>query len=372
MVILFTDNEKQGKSKKYVAWKRTNRVEIGGKTTNAEDQLLLIFAAIQHHTYQRATKVDSDKLAWHAVVVMTEKNNGFYTGSNGWRQEVKVIGVEEVEEEEEEEKEESMHFNVTTYNILTGGPLWTNMSQYEQGTTGLPHALWTNRRNRVVNAVISSDIVMLNEATIAQTEFVKNQTGFNIGCQKLKYNEVDGSAILFDSTVFEKVDEFSAVIRSEYPQVVVAARFMHRATHQQVVFVSLHLTSGYDDAEHRRVLEFRAAMRWVNNKWNDLHEVAVVVAGDLNSDYRNKYAVLVKTFVPKLKTPKLRNAAAEQNGIGVKTPTYNYWHLSTFDYILVSPQLAVRSMHTEDAKHRAPNASQGSDHFPVTAVLEFI
>ena len=62
-----------------------------------------------------------------------------------------------------------------------------------------------------------------------------------------------------------------------------------------------------------------------------------------------------------------RNAAAEPYGIGVKTPTY--WHLSTFDYILVSPQLAVRSMHTKDAKHRAPNASQGSDHFPVTAVL---
>ena len=371
MVILFADNTKQRRTEKYRAWKKTNRVEIGGKTINAEDQLLLIFASIWHDTHERVTKADSDKQAWHAVVVMTNKTNGFYTGSNGLRRKVKIM-EEENEEEEDEEEEESNHFNVTTYNILTGGPPWPNMSQYEKGTTGLPHALWKNRRNRVVNAVMRSDIVLLNEATNAQTEYVQKQTKFAIGCQKLKYNEYDGSAILFNSTVFEKVDEFSAVIFSEFPQVVVALRLFHRATRKQVVFVSLHLKSGYDDAEQRRVLEFQKAMERVNNKWNDLDTVPVVVAGDLNSDYRNKYAVLVKSIVPKLKTPKLRNAAAEQHGIGVRTPTYYYHHLSTFDYILVSPQLALRSMHTEEAKHPAPNASQGSDHFPVTAVLEFI
>jgi endonuclease/exonuclease/phosphatase family metal-dependent hydrolase len=77
----------------------------------------------------------------------------------------------------------------------------------------------------------------------------------------------------------------------------------------------------------------------------------------------------VSEVVPRIKKPRLRNAAGEPNGIGVDKPTYNFWHPSTFDYILISPDLQVLHMHTEEFGKKAPNADQGSDHFPVTAEL---
>ena len=187
-----------------------------------------------------------------------------------------------------------------------------------------------------------------------------------IGSAKIKLYNNDGSVILFDTTVFEKVDEFSDTLEGN-PQVVVAARLRHRGSGQQVLFVSLHLKSGYDDMERRRIREFSAAMAKINRKWNDLGSVPVVVAGDLNSDYNAAYASLVERFVPSVETPSLRNAAAD---VGMETkPTYNFWHESVFDYILISPQLRVLHMKTEDVGAQAPNAKQGSDHFPVTATL---
>lgn len=209
---------------------------------------------------------------------------------------------------------------------------------------------------------------MLNEATADQTQYVvKKLENMEEGSAKIKRGNADGSVILYDKTKFELVEAFSDFIQDYRTQVVVAARLRHRGSGQQVVFVSLHLKSGYDNQEERRIIEFSAAMVKVNRKWNDLGSVPVVVAGDLNSDYNAAYASLVKRFVPSVQTPSLRNAAAD---VGMQNkPTYYYWHESVFDYILISPQIRVLNMNTEEVGAKAPNNKQGSDHFPLTATL---
>ena len=109
--------------------------------------------------------------------------------------------------------------------------------------------------------------------------------------------------------------------------------------------------------------------------WLDgVSDYSMVVAGDLNSDYKASHASLVADVVPEF---GLRNAATEAGGLpgsGMNeyTPTYNFHHASVFDYVLLSEQLYVRSMTTEPiGSHRSPNDTHGSDHFPVTCSVSF-
>ena len=92
-------------------------------------------------------------------------------------------------------------FQVTTYNILTGGKPWSGMSEYEAETTGLPHALWKNRRHLVVNALVGSQVVMLNEATIDQTKYIiKNHVFLMYEKKKLFANKFSWIIISINSS----------------------------------------------------------------------------------------------------------------------------------------------------------------------------
>jgi len=341
----------------FKSWIQKHNVTIDGNKAQT-DQELLIYAALNRIGRTTESVRDGDEYDWVASVIMINASQGFYRD--------KVVSVTPVTPTVAPTM--APKFQVTTYNILTGGQPWSGMSGYEAETTGLPHALWKNRRDLVVNALVDSQVVMLNEATADQTQYIiEKLKNMEIGSAKIKRGNADGSVILYDKTKFELIEAFSDFIRDNRTQVVVAARLRHRGSGQQVVFVSLHLKSGYDPQEERRIIEFSAAMVKVNRKWNDLGSVPVVVAGDLNSDYNAAYASLVKRFVPSVETPSLRNAAAD---VGMQNkPTYNFWHDSVFDYILISPQLRVLHMKTEEVGARAPNAKQGSDHFPLTATL---
>ena len=338
---------------KFKSWIKNHNVTIDGNKAQT-DQQLLIYAALQRIHTTTESERDGNNQPWKAPVLMISASRGFYRN--------KIVSVTPVTPTVAPTM--APKFQVTTYNILTGGKLWSGLSPYEDETTKIP---WTDRRDLVVGALKGSQIVMLNEATADQTEYIiRNLKNMKIGSAKIKLYNNDGSVILFDKTVFEKVDDFSDSLEGN-PQVVVAARLRNRSSGQQLVFVSLHLKSGYDDMERRRIREFSAAMAKINRKWNDLGSVPVVVAGDLNSDYNRPGSSLVRRHLPSIKTPSLRNAAAD---VGMETkPTYNFWHESVFDYILISPQLRVLQMKTEDADMQAPNAKQGSDHFPVTATL---
>lgn len=61
--------------------------------------------------------------------------------------------------------DDATSFELTTYNILTGGLPWEGISPYEAETTGMPNALWDNRKDLIVDALKDKEIVMLNEAT---------------------------------------------------------------------------------------------------------------------------------------------------------------------------------------------------------------
>lgn len=335
------------------SWVAKHTITINGDKAEV-DQQLLIYTALKRINTTTESMKDGNGYDWVAPVLMLSTSQGFYRD--------KVVSVTPVTPTVAPTV--ATKFQVTTYNILTGGTAWSGLSPYEAETTKIP---WTVRRNLVVNALKGSQIVMLNEATNDQTNYlIRNLNNMEIGSAKIKLYNNDGSVILFDTTVFEKVDEFSDSLEGN-SQVVVAARLRHRSSGQQLVFVSLHLKSGYDNMERRRIREFSAAITKINRKWNDLDRLPVVVAGDLNSDYNRPGSSLVRRHVPTIKTPSLRNAAAD---VGMQNkPTYYYWHESVFDYILISPQLRVLHMKTEEVGAQAPNAKQGSDHFPVTATL---
>lgn len=332
------------------SWIAKHRIIINGVEAEV-DQQLLIYTALKKIDRTIESMRDGDGYVWVAPVLMISTSQGFYRDKF-----VSVTTVTPIV---------APKFQVTTYNILTGGKPWSGVSDYEAELTGIP---WTDRRGLVVDALKGSQVVMLNEATKDQTQYIiKKLKNMQMGSAKIKRGNYDGSVILYDKTKFELIEAFSDFIRDGYTQVVVAARLRHRGSGQQIVFVSLHLKSGYDDKERRRIREFSAAMVNVNTKWNDLDSMPVVVAGDLNSDFNRPGSSLVKHFVPSIETPSLRNAAAD---VGMETkPTYYYWHKSVFDYILISPQLQVLDMKTDEVGAPAPNEKQGSDHFPVTATL---
>ena len=361
-ILIKTIGVKSSNSEEFRHWTAQNNVWVDGRKAEI-DQQLLIHAALKQIGETVTSQKDGKGAAWRATVLMLTTTEGIYRGTKRVRVLSKAGSNKSLNQR--------TTFKVTTYNILTGGKPWPDMTPYEAETTGLPHALWKNRRGHVVRALQGSDVLMLNEATDVQKNYVKNNLrNMEIGCSKLKDHNYDGSVILFDSTIFNLVDRFSATLRpTRGTQVVVAVRLQHRISKQHVVFVSLHLKSGYGNMEARRIEEFCEAIRKVNEKWTDLNGVPVVVGGDLNSDYSDSYARLVSKVVPRIKKPRLRNAAGEPKGIGVNTPTYNFWHRSAFDYILISPELQVLDMHTEKVGLPAPNADQGSDHFPVTAEL---
>jgi len=257
---------------------------------------------------------------------------------------------------------------LTTYNILTGGAPWKGISPYETETTGKPYAIWENRKHLVVEALRDSEIVMLNETTDAQLSYIQKELGISTVSRALKKGEYDGSAILVNKTKWNVLDSFQSVIFEQNTQVVVAVHLQHIESKKELYLVSLHLKSGYADMEKRRCEEFEKAMQLVFEKFPESIDAPLVVAGDLNSDYTESFSVLIKKMLPE-KFPMLRNAAADADGIGVNTPTYYYWHKSVFDYILLSKHLTLHSMQTQSAGDKAPNKTQGSDHFPVSSVL---
>ena len=233
----------------------------------------------------------------------------------------------------------------------------------------------------MIRAVAHADVVMLNEATEQQFRDVLRGLGdgFRLAAGRLKQGNYDGSWVVYNEAVFEAVDTFVDVVHKSRAQVVVATRLRHRPSGRVVRFVSLHLKSGYGDKEPLRRRQMKAALAKVRTAFGPLGDgEALVVAGDLNSDYRASYARLVREDAPK---HGLRNAASLAKAstkppssalvsMRANTPTYNHHHRSAFDYVLVSPWISVRRMYTEATQSaRAPNASQGSDHFPVTAEL---
>lgn len=142
---------------------------------------------------------------------------------------------------------------------------------------------------------------------------------------------------MVDPDQWTVVDRYHGVIFPKHTQIVVAACVESIVSGKRLYLVSLHLKSGYADMEDRRCREFAKALKLVVTRFPQAVDSPLVVAGDLNSDFMQSQ--LIQAVLPTLRPPsfpKLKNAAAEANGIGATTPTYNYWHESVFDYILIS------------------------------------
>ena len=332
------------------------------------DQALLIYYAKKNINQKITTFKDSEHHFWDASIKMISPNNGTYK-KNG----IIIICPKFTQKIAEPNThlmvpttQQKCKFIITTYNILTGGLPWHQQSIYE---AQLNAKKWANRKHLVFNALKDSDIVMLNECTKNQKNDIIQATCLHEGIFKLKYGEYDGSAILYNSHKFRIKKRFSDYINKwAATQVVVAVIVEDIISKKNFILVSLHLKSGYGEHEQLRIQQFSTAMDMVNANLGNIKELPCIVGGDLNSDYNAAYSKLVKYHIPQ--NFKLKNAAAEPNGMGVSRVTYNHWHKSVFDYLLISSTIQVRNMKTETANKKAPNATQGSDHFPVTAELE--
>lgn len=260
-------------------------------------------------------------------------------------------------------------FVLTTYNILTSHP--TNeykRSVYERELEGA--TCWAERKNLIISQLVHSDIIVLNECTRLQLASILEGTSTEIGHGQLKTHNFDGTFILYNPLQFRLRDTFSTTIDQRYSQVVVAVQLYHLSTHITMTVVGLHLKSGYAEAEQIRQRQFNHALQKVKRQWPDSIHTPMIVAGDLNSDYTAGYSSLVQHGIQGLEY-KLRNAAGD-HGTLVTSPTYNHWHRSTFDYILLSPTLLSTTMFVEENHGRSPNARNGADHFAVTSELTFM
>ena len=99
----------------------------------------------------------------------------------------------------------STSFTLTTYNILTGGEPFEGLSPYEAETTIEKYSLWANRKDLVVDALRNSSIVMLNEATDGQLNYVVSQLDLVVVSRMLKQDQQDGSAILVNPNEWKHV-----------------------------------------------------------------------------------------------------------------------------------------------------------------------
>lgn len=343
-------------SNDFIEWISNHNVLINSNLAQL-DQAILIYYSINNINTRFITAKDGNNEIWNASVIMISQTTGIYRNDKKITVNSKIIKTSG-----------RLEFKITTYNILTGSHTGKGQSPYERELKASP---WKHRMHLVIDSIHDSDIVMLNECTIHQKNDIIKNTNLVEGVFYLKrHGNYDGSGIFYNPTKFKIIDRYTDVINPDNSQVVVAIILEELHTKKKFILVSLHLKSGYAEQEKRRMQEFRIAMKKVNSRLHNIDTLPCIVGGDFNSDFNSSYAELVKNYIPS--NYMLRNAAAEPKGIGESTPTYNYWHKSVFDYLLISPTINVINMTTQDSKNKSPNLKQGSDHFPVTALLEIV
>ena len=270
-------------------------------------------------------------------------------------------------------------FSVTTYNVLTGPRLGSNPNKpsiYEHETPNADpsYIRWKDRKYLVFEALQRKDVVMLNEVTRPMLhDIIKATKLAKAGFELKKDGNYDGSAILFDPKVFTLITKFGSRLISGWGQVLLCAILRSNESGKELAVMSLHLKSGYADYERIRKDQFKAAMNvFKKSKWGGL---PLVVGGDLNSDYRDKTihdhkgGALVDQMTKKYDLVDTCLGDCSRKGRPV---TYNQWHPSVFDYILVTRKdFSILSYEVPSAgtDRGAPNKYQGSDHFPVTVEL---
>jgi hypothetical protein len=254
------------------------------------------------------------------------------------------------------------------YNMLVAHPGYeADMTTIESKYKNWAHPS-SIRKNLLLNAIRGQDLLALTEVNPEMLKFLMAATHAVVYCQRA-YDDW-GSAIVFSKDRFSLIDKLCTPIFNGQTQVVNSVLLLDVLIEKPLCVTVLHLKAGYEDQELRREKEMHQALRltgdWMVQFGLNLNDIAHVVAGDLNSD-RLAYPSRVRTL--------MLASGYKDVFAGYKNDqfwTYNYWQRSIFDYIFVRGPVGAADLLIPVANERSPNASQGSDHIPISCTLTLL
>lgn len=239
-------------------------------------------------------------------------------------------------------------FIVTTFNALLDG--------FEDSGDR-----WVDRRDLSARKLKSrnSDIILWNEVQPHMMEYMKTEGVFPnyiIGNRGLSSDNPMQCAISFRNGI--------EILNIEEPLpfgkrcLVVTTQFEDERT---VVFVAVHLKAG--ESQKSEEVRIKEMERILDHLESMPPADAFVVAGDFNSDPKLKsyYNSQLHDYL---------NTRNFTNLTGFHT-TYHGWGPCQFDYVYGLGLRKTGAPIVDSMPLRAPNATQGSDHTPVTIGLKF-
>ena len=264
---------------------------------------------------------------------------------------------------------DSLEIRFVTYNMLVA------YHPFEDELKRLPieHRRWDHpsgiRKNLLRSAIVGQGLMVLVEVAPFMLEYVVPKTHNVLYCPK--YKDYGGSAIVYEKIRFEEILRSCEPIIPETTQVLTNILLLDKTTGKHICVTALHLKSGYEDQELRRLREIKMSIemteKWLSESLNvNLRDIAHVVAGDLNSD-RLAYRSLVQDW--------MIGHGYQDILFGYKGDnfwTYNYWHRSIFDYIFLKGPVAASNIYIPVSGTKSPNNEQGSDHLPVYCNLTLV
>jgi len=250
-----------------------------------------------------------------------------------------------------------------TYNLLAAGRNEDELSIFEEPlcNSGI-WRFWKNRRENVAAALRGVAICGVCEVTEHMLGYIaESQPRLKVAKFAKKLNAYDGSAVLYNSDLFECVQSTSFPLDPRRSHVFVAARLKEIATGSHIWVVMLHLKADslHASMEHVRVRQSEAALRSLRAliPHDRIRSHPVVVLGDLNTD---DSCAREGTL--------LRFRSVGFKHVSTNQPTYKHFFNATFDYILYRNFHVLKSW-VPDSPAPCPNDLQGSDHLPVYATF---
>jgi len=275
-----------------------------------------------------------------------------------------TMALQDRETSERRIKRENNTIKFLTYNILVATPFMEN-GVINSGE--FRH--WNNRKDNIKKVISKYDIGVLVESIESKLSYILPYNFDYIFGNKIGLE--DGTTIFFNKDKFIFKEKLVKKIKHGDTQVLVVGIFEQKKSNKLFAVAGLHLKSGYGNFEHKRQAQMINALFDIKDFIKKYNNIPVILAGDLNSDtYKNdKYPNLslnapLKPHFDYKRIPLIKNQI-----------TYHYHHKSIFDYIFVKGEIGFTTSKTgvtATTSTIAPNASQGSDHFPLSAELELL
>ena len=147
-----------------------------------------------------------------------------------------------------------------------------------------------------------------------------------------KSGDMDGSAVIYNTELFDITDVYKSAIFLGNPQVVLRVNLKSKLTSKEFIVVALHLKSGESqDMEDRRFEEMEKALN-LSLKGID-KTIPVIISGDFNTcakTAKNWHNPFTQTALAPLLKKGFKMIPLKLGQI-----TYKYWQECVFDYVFI-------------------------------------